>query len=230
MEALRAGMGVSTMSPLDTTVSLLVTFEKARYPTYDINVTEQLFRTRVEFEQWEAANELHHLLQLSHHEDFNQLQPLIEKNVEMLRMETSSNRTPRLLVDDILNIQDNGALNAVFRILLLIMSSLVTLLQRHQPKTHRPAFLSVMDAGYVLVSACHGHISLLEKEPYKDYELAVLLLRLLLCSPFSPHRRAKWYRRLSIDLDVHLKNEALAIECLKHSLKDAFVKVYCTVA
>lgn len=221
MEMLRAGIGVSTLSPLGTTVSLLVTFEKARYPSYHINVTEQLFRSRLEFQQWEAANELHHLIQRSHRSNFIELRPLLEKNISVFN-KTSSDP----LVEHLLNAKDNHASSALTRSMLLVMCSLVHLFQRQQRDSQRPAFLSMIDAGYILVSACHGHIGVLEKEPYKDYELVVLVLRLLLSSPYSPSRRAKWYRRLAIDLDVHLKKDGMAVECLQSSLKDPFVKVY----
>ena len=211
------------MSPLGTTVSLLVTFEKARYPTYPIHVTEMLFRTPSEFHQWEAANELLHLLLLSHHRDYEQLQPFLEKNVQLIT-EAACNRIRRI-VDTLIHGKNKITLKAFIRTLLLVMSSLIHLLQSRSTDLHRPAFLSMMEAGYLLVSACHAHISTLEKEPHKDYELTVLMLRLMLASPYSPNRRGKWYRRLSIDLDVHLKNDMQAIQCLKTSLKDPFVKV-----
>lgn len=232
MDGLRSGSGVSTMSPLGTTVSLLVTFGKVRYPSYSIHVTEKLFRSQKEFRRWEAANELHYLLQLSQHRDVSPSWPFIaeclqEMDISDKALERDIDPSSNHLLQRL--IFDSSGICTFQCMLTLIMLSLAQQLQSVDVDPSRPEFLSMLDPGHILVGACHGHIGTLEKEPFKDYELAVLLLRLLLSGHYTPSRRAKWYRRLVINLDVHLKNIPLAAYCLNTALKDPFVKVCASI-
>lgn len=82
-----------------------------------------------------------------------------------------------------------------------------------------PPHLWRFTAGSVLAGAIWEGVSALER--HKEYALATLALLVLLNSPYTRHRRGRWWNRASLDL-THMKCEALALEVLFLRLKIRF--------
>lgn len=66
--------------------------------------------------------------------------------------------------------------------------------------TSKPPFFAQFHPGSLLAGICSLQVEHLEKE-HKEYRISILILRLLLASPYLPGRRGKWYTRLCIDFD-----------------------------
>ena len=83
-----------------------------------------------------------------------------------------------------------------------------------------PHFLAQFCPGYVFASAVWHCVDLLERARY--YVEAVGLLRQLLASPHTPHRRGRWWNRLSLDL-THLGQRVPACVACLDALDDPAV-------
>ena len=112
-------------------------------------------------------------------------------------------------------------------VLLLTMVAMLSLQSSYPSASRIPSHLAQFQAQYILISILHTHAPSLEKAPYKNYSLSVIILRALLCSPgkFSASRRAKWYRRLSVNLHVHLKETVQSVYILQAAIKDDCTKL-----
>ncbi|CAM9218865.1 unnamed protein product [Scytosiphon promiscuus] len=84
-----------------------------------------------------------------------------------------------------------------------------------------PEFLLQLEAGWVLASAVWEGVALLERA--RDYERAVELLTQLLATRYTPHRRGRWWDRLSLDL-AHTKRLACALWASQEGLNDPLVR------
>lgn len=80
-------------------------------------------------------------------------------------------------------------------------------------------------AGFLLSQQAFYCSSLVEKESYdSNYELAILLLELLIRGNHAPHKNGKVYIRLAVDYN-HLRCHDLAEDILKRAISDKYVKV-----
>ncbi|CAM9723536.1 unnamed protein product, partial [Ectocarpus fasciculatus] len=84
-----------------------------------------------------------------------------------------------------------------------------------------PEFLLQLEAGWVLASAVWEGVPLLERA--RDYEGAVELLIQLLATRYTPHRRGRWWNRLSLDL-AHAKRLPCALWASQEGLRDPQVR------
>lgn len=84
--------------------------------------------------------------------------------------------------------------------------------------------LLVHPLGTQLVYAVSDAACQCEKEPYRQYPLALLLYELLLRLPYLPHRRGAWYKRLCIDY-AHLQLPRCALRACYRCQADPLVNV-----
>ncbi len=61
-------------------------------------------------------------------------------------------------------------------------------------------------------------------EKQRNYEAANVLLRLLLSCAFASHKRGRWWDRLALNTEQHLKKAALALMLAELALRDPLVR------
>ncbi|KAI1301342.1 Fanconi-associated nuclease 1 [Halotydeus destructor] len=94
----------------------------------------------------------------------------------------------------------------------------------HSHDSSLPPYLRNMTAGHVYVR-CVNHIYSVV-ETMKDYEKAVQMLEALIGQEvYCLHYRGKWYERLVLDLEAHLKQPLEAYNLIQQALKDPHVKL-----
>ena len=83
-----------------------------------------------------------------------------------------------------------------------------------------PAVLKPFEAGWPLATALWVCVDVLEKS--RLYLAAIKALEQLLACPYTPHRRGRWYNRLSIDL-CHMVDNAGAARVCERGVRDQLV-------
>eukprot|EP00117_Sycon_ciliatum_P028024 scpid33083/ scgid3415/ Fanconi-associated nuclease 1; FANCD2/FANCI-associated nuclease 1; Myotubularin-related protein 15 len=85
----------------------------------------------------------------------------------------------------------------------------------------RPQFLLRFTDGWVLSRLMSQCVDVLER--HRMYPVATGLLRQLLDGPFCHSSRGRWYDRLALDLDQHLKQRDEAMDVVEKALSDEHV-------
>lgn len=69
--------------------------------------------------------------------------------------------------------------------------------------------------------------STLEKVSVRKFVLAILCYEWLLLLPFVRHRRGRWWKRMAVDYEQHLKNPQYALRAVERGLQDEVILVSC---
>lgn len=88
----------------------------------------------------------------------------------------------------------------------------------------RPEFLQQIDPGHILAEICHDAVAVFDRDELKNYQIACILIHILLQGPFCPLRRGSWYIRLCIDYS-HLSRDSEIPAILIAALNDPKVKM-----
>lgn len=240
-------IGVSITCPLVLNSPLMVAFKRVRFANYTISHSIPLFTSRRLFEQWEAANEIRHALELASEFDSLCISPLLAKNHDLVKniiknvtasisifdTNISSATSISCMADKLfINIANNDNMVDKFPLSYTIIISLIAGLCLIAYKDEisidtinlRPNFLVSLDAGALLASATRVAASIFEKETSRNWEFSIIIRMLILDTPFSKNGRGSLYERICIDL-VHLKMYNEALKFAKKGLEDSSVKM-----
>lgn len=208
----------SIRNPLDMNSSLLVAFNKIRYPKYDCILDSNIFENSKELELYEAACEIYSCLKLSEKELENILESIIQESMNVFILSNDK--------DLIKTILDNLIKEDVNPLMIIGILGCFCFFQ-YNLTIHKMAneeYLHQFNAGYILTSICFHFITQIEKDPFRYYELATFLLEVLIVSNYAKHRHGKWFIRLCVDYD-HLNEQDKLCHALYRARVDSYVKL-----
>ena len=96
--------------------------------------------------------------------------------------------------------------------------------QKNQDDSRLPEFLRRLTSGHTYIRCLSHCVSVLEQK--RQYSDAIALLKDILLSQkiYSQDARGRWFERLALNLNKHLKDPETALKIIEEALRDEFVR------